>query len=256
MIAPFTSSGLIGDSGSLVAALLVGLCFGFVLERAGLGSSRKLTGQFYGTDLTVLRVMMTAILTAMLGLFWLSRLGYLDMNSVHMLPTYLLPQVLGGVIFGIGFVAGGYCPGTSCVAAASGKADGLALIGGMLGGIVLFNELFPRLEGLYDATSLGPLSLSTVLGVSPHLLMSIIVVLTVTMFSLLGRLTRSRGLPDEALPDESLLRECLADGSFLPERLSTGSLPPESLPHGCFSEVGLSDGSHPKKASPTGHTWK
>jgi uncharacterized membrane protein YedE/YeeE len=194
MIAPFTARGFIGDSGSLVAALLIGLCFGFVLERSGLGSSRKLTGQFYGTDLTVLRVMMTAIITAMLGLFWLSRLGFLDMEEVHMLPTYILPQVLGGVIFGVGFVAGGYCPGTSCVAAASGKTDGLVLIGGMLAGIILFNELFPRLESLYGATPLGPLSLSTVLGISPPALLFIFVALAVAMFSLLGRLSRQRRL--------------------------------------------------------------
>ena len=194
MIVPFTARGLIGDSGSLVAALLIGVCFGFVLERAGLGSSRKLTGQFYGTDLTVLRVMMTAIVTAMLGLFWLSRLGFLDIDAVHMLPTYLVPQVLGGVIFGIGFVAGGYCPGTSCVAAASGKADGLVLIGGMLAGIVLFNELFPRLESLYEATSLGPLSLATVMGVSPQVVLCVIVALAVTMFSFLGRHSRRGSL--------------------------------------------------------------
>ena len=200
MIFPFTSCGLIGDSGSLVAALLIGLCFGFVLERAGLGSSRKLTGQFYGTDLTVLRVMMTAIVTAMLGLFWLSRLGFLDMANVHMLPTYIIPQVLGGVIFGIGFVAGGYCPGTSCVAAASGKTDGLVLIGGMLTGIVLFNEFFPRLQSLYESTPLGPLSLSTVLGISPQVLLFIIVALTVAMFSVLGRLPR-RGSLKEGTPE-------------------------------------------------------
>ena len=242
MNAPFTSSGLIGDSGSLVAALLVGLCFGFVLERAGLGSSRKLTGQFYGTDLTVLRVMMTAILTAMLGLFWLSRLGCLDMNSVHMLSTYLIPQVLGGVIFGVGFVAGGYCPGTSCVAAASGKADGLALIGGMLGGIVLFNELFPRLQRLYEETSLGPLSLSAVFGVSQPVLMFIIDVLAVAMFSLLGRRSRQGSLPHGSLRDGSLPEGSRPLRSFSDEKRL----------HGNLSEVGLAGRSHPKESLPDG----
>ena len=63
-------------------ARAIGVAFGFALERAGLGSARKLTGQFYLTDLTVFKVMFTAIVTAMLGVFWLSRLGWIDLDAL------------------------------------------------------------------------------------------------------------------------------------------------------------------------------
>ena len=69
--------------------------------------------------------MFTAIVTAMLGIFWLSWLGILDISLVYINPTYILPQLVGGLVFGIGFVVGGLCPGTSCVALATGRVDGL-----------------------------------------------------------------------------------------------------------------------------------
>src|SRR3954467_3154171 len=107
----------------MIAAIVIGIAFGFALERAGLGSARKLAGQFYLTDLTVFKVMFTAILVAMLGSFWLSRLGVFDLANVYVPQTWIAPQLAGGVLFGAGFVVAGLCPGTSCVAAASGRGD-------------------------------------------------------------------------------------------------------------------------------------
>jgi uncharacterized membrane protein YedE/YeeE len=124
-------------------AILSGFAFGFVLERAGFGSSRKLAAQFYLRDMTVLKVMFTAIITAMLGLVFLRAVGLVDMEQVYVNPTFLGPQVVGGLIFGVGFAIGGYCPGTSVVAAATGKLDALAFLGGVGGGIMVF-------AGVYD----------------------------------------------------------------------------------------------------------
>ena len=135
MNAPFYQHGLFGDSTSLLIALVIGLGFGFTLERAGFGSGRKLAAQFYLTDLTVFKVMFSAFLTAMIGLYVLSRVGLLDLSLIYRLPTYLVPQLVGGLIFGVGFVVGGYCPGTSCVAASTGRIDGLVLVAGMMTGI-------------------------------------------------------------------------------------------------------------------------
>jgi len=77
----------------------------------------------------------------------------------------VVPQVLGGLLFGAGFVICGLCPGTSCVAASSGKLDGVAVIAGMLGGVLLFAEALPLIGPLYEATPLGPLTLPEVLNV-------------------------------------------------------------------------------------------
>ena len=87
-------------------AVLAGFGFGFVLERAGFGSSRKLAAQFYFTDLTVFKVMFTAIVTAMLGVYWLSVFGFMDLSLVYLTPTFLAPQMVGGLILGAGFVVG------------------------------------------------------------------------------------------------------------------------------------------------------
>jgi uncharacterized protein len=119
----------------MIAAVVIGIAFGFALERAGLGNARKLAGQFYGTDFTVFKVMFSAILVAMLGAFWLGRLGILDLRGVYVPETFLAPQLIGGLLFGAGFVIAGLCPGTSCVAAATGRGDGLAVVLGIGTGV-------------------------------------------------------------------------------------------------------------------------
>ena len=135
MNAPFFKFGLFGDEASLIVAFVIGIGFGFFLERAGFGSARKLTDQFYFRDMAVFRVMFTAIVTAMLGLFYLAAVGWVDLSLVYIQPTYLWPQIVGGLLLGVGFVVGGYCPGTSLVALATGKLDALVFVAGVFAGI-------------------------------------------------------------------------------------------------------------------------
>jgi len=130
-----------------ILAVLTGFGFGFVLERAGFGSAKKLSAQFYLSDMTVLKVMFTAIVTAMLGLTLLRAGGWLDFDALWVNPTFLLPQVVGGLIFGVGFVIGGYCPGTSIVAAMSGRIDGLVFLLGIGAGILGFSGVYGRIAG-------------------------------------------------------------------------------------------------------------
>jgi len=186
MNAPYFPNGLLNENSSLFVALVIGVAFGFFLERGGFGSARKLAAQFYLTDLTVFKVMFTAIITAMLGLFWLSWLGFLDISKVHVLPTYLLPQTVGGLIFGVGFVVGGYCPGTSCVAASTGKPDGFVHLAGMMAGILIFGELFPFLEGFYSSTPLGQQTLAQLFSIPANLMVFLIVVVAIAGFVLAG----------------------------------------------------------------------
>ena len=159
MTAPFFEYGLFGAGFSLVVALIVGIAFGWCLERSGMGSARKLMGQFYLTDLTVFKVMFTAIITAMLGIFWLGWIGVLDITRVYVPETYILPQLLGGIIFGVGFATAGLCPGTSCVSAVTGRGDGAAAVLGMLTGVLLAGVFFGLLEPIYDSTPHGTFTL-------------------------------------------------------------------------------------------------
>jgi len=192
MIAPLVDAGLFSDSASLLIALAIGVAFGWALERAGLGNARKLMGQFTLTDLTVFKVMFSAIVTAMLGSFWLARLGWLDLSRVYVPETFVVPQILGGVIFGAGFVAGGLCPGTSCVAAATGRLDGLAVIAGMLAGVTGAGLLLPRLPALFDATPRGALTLPDALHISYGAAVFIVVVLALAGFQAAAEIERSR----------------------------------------------------------------
>jgi uncharacterized membrane protein YedE/YeeE len=183
MTAPFYKYGLFGDSMSLVIAFLIGIGFGFFLERAGFGNARVLAAQFYFTNLRVFKVMFTAILTAMLGIFYLSWIGPLDLSLVYVSDTYLLPQIVGGLILGVGFVIGGYCPGTSAVSASTGRIDGAVYLLGMVTGLVVFAEFFPLVESFYNATPMGRITLPELFQVPYGLLVFLIVIMAVGAFA-------------------------------------------------------------------------
>lgn len=159
MRAPFFELGAFGESESFVVAMFIGIAFGWVLERSGMGSARKLAGQFYLRDLTVFKVMFTAIVTAMLGVFWLGWLGVVDVSRIYVPETFILPQLAGGLIFGAGFAVAGLCPGTSCVSAATGRADGLAVVLGMFAGVLVMGLFLGRLAGFYSSTPRGTFTL-------------------------------------------------------------------------------------------------
>jgi len=156
----------INDELNLLVALLVGIAFGWVLEQAGFSSSRKLTGLFYGTDFTVLRVFFTAGVTAMAGVLICEQLGWLDPEAIFVNPLFVQSAIVGGLIMGVGFVVGGYCPGTSVVAAAVGRVDAMVFVGGSLVGIFAFGEAYPWVEGLYKAGAQGDLLISSALGLT------------------------------------------------------------------------------------------
>jgi len=178
---PLHVFGAFGPGGALVAGLAIGMLFGWFLERGGLGNARKLAGQFYLRDLTVFKVMFTALLTALLGVFWLTRVGVLEPRLLDVPVTYSIPMAVGGVVFGVGFVVGGLCPGTSCVAASSGRIDGMLVVAGMLGGVLAFMELHPWVETFHNSTGRGVDTLPSLVGVSPGG-----VVLVITVAALVG----------------------------------------------------------------------
>lgn len=177
---------------ALPVAFLVGAAFGAALERAGLGNAEKLAGQFYFRDFTVFKVMMSAIVTAMLGVFWLGRFGVLDVSALYVPETFLLPQVAGGLIFGLGFVISGLCPGTSCVAAASGKGDGVAVVLGLLAGVIVTGLAFPLFKDFYASTAKGTFTLPDLLHIPYGLVVGAVTVMAVGMFAGIARFEKFR----------------------------------------------------------------
>jgi thiosulfate/3-mercaptopyruvate sulfurtransferase len=130
-------------------ALLIGIAFGVALENGGFGSSRRLAGIFYFRDMAVLKVMFTGLVTGTLGLTFVVGMGWLDLASqVNLLPTAYAAQAVGGLIFGVGFVLSGWCPGTAAVGIASGKLDALVFLGGTVIGAIAYNMTYGWTEGL------------------------------------------------------------------------------------------------------------
>jgi uncharacterized membrane protein YedE/YeeE len=181
MSAPLIGDGSLGAS--LAAAVALGAGFGFALERAGLGSALKLIGQFYGRDLAVVKVMFSALTVAMLGVFWLSRFGLLDLRAVYVPLTYLWPQLFGGLLFGAGLVVAGLCPGTACVAAATGRVDGVLVVLGFLAGMVGVGLLLDRFADFYESGAHGAWTLPELTGLPYGVVVAAVVVLALAAFA-------------------------------------------------------------------------
>ncbi len=192
----------------LAFAVGIGIAFGFVLERGGFGRAQKLVGQFYGNDMTVLRVMFTGIATAMLGLVILSAAGVLDLDSVQFnYPTFLWPMIVGGLVLGAGFVVSGYCPGTSFVATASGKLDGLVTVAGVVLGSLLWAEMEPLLRGFQNSGKLGVFTLPKLLHLPIGAVALLVIGFAVVAFRAAGRIERAvtgaRGTAPAETPAEA-----------------------------------------------------
>ena len=157
---------IISNEFNFIIAIIVGMGFGFALEQAGFGSTRKLVGLFYGYDFTVLKVFFTAGVTAMVGITALNHFELLDVDIIFINPTFLWAAIIGGLIMGGGFIIGGFCPGTSVVAAASGKIDGWAFVFGAGLGIFAFVEGYPLIKDLMVAENLGDLLVFEMMGIS------------------------------------------------------------------------------------------
>jgi len=162
---------------------IIGFGFGYVLELSGFGNSKKLAAQFYFRELTVLKVMFGAIVTAMVLLFTMIGIGIVDYSLIWVNPTYLWSGILGGLIMGVGFIIGGFCPGTSLVSAVTGKIDGMFFVLGGLVGIFLFGETVP----LYDywwqtAGFFGRLTIPDWLGLPAGVVVTIIIAMALFMF--------------------------------------------------------------------------
>ena len=170
----------------LLFALLTGVVFGMLLEKAGFGNARKLVQQFFFTDMSMFKVLFSAIVTAMVGIYWLSYFGVLDITQIYMNGTYLWPQIIGGIIFGFGFVLSGLCPGTSCVAVFTGKLDGLAVFAGMFAGLAIFGEIEPLLDRALNYSSMGDISLYELLNMNYGVLTFLITMVALGAFWIAG----------------------------------------------------------------------
>ena len=181
---PLTLEATYGKFIAYIVFLLIGFGFGYVLESSGFNKSTLLAKQFYFKDLRVFKVFFTAIVVGMILIFGASAIGLLDYNLIWVNPTYIWPGIIGGLIMGVGFILGGFCPGTSLVAFATAKIDGIFFVLGGLVGVFAFAESEQSITYFFNGSDLGRLTLMDVFNAPTGAI--VVIVTLVAIFMLWG----------------------------------------------------------------------
>ena len=171
----------------IISALIFGLAFGFLLQKGGVGKYHILLGQLLLQDWTVVKIMTTAVVVGMVGIFALHHFAKVNL---HIKPTKLGANIIGGLTFGAGFALIGYCPGTGAAALGQGSWDALFGMAGLAAGSWLYAELSGTLKKTVEKWGdLGKLTLPDLLHVSRGaLVVAMALVLTGVLF-LIEKLT-------------------------------------------------------------------
>lgn len=173
--------------GRILGALLFGLAFGFLLQKGGVGKYHILIGQLLLQDFTVVKVMLTAIVVGMVGIFTLHRFAQVNL---HLKPTRLGANMIGGLVFGAGFALIGYCPGTVAAALGQGSYDGLFAMAGLVLGSYIYAEFSRRLKGSVETWGeKGKLMLPDALGIPRPVFIPLFVSFLVGVLVVLDRFT-------------------------------------------------------------------
>ena len=178
---PLHLESLLGKPLMYLVFLLIGFLFGYVLEISGFNHSPSLASQFYFKDLRVFKVFFTAIVVGMLLIFGSSAVGLLDYNLIWVNPTYLWSGIVGGLIMGAGFILGGFCPGTSLVALATLKIDGIFFFLGGLVGVFIFGETVDLYRYFFNGSYYGRLTLMDVFNIPAGIVVILVTLMAVFM---------------------------------------------------------------------------
>jgi len=174
------------DKSSLIWGLVFGILFGFLLQKGGATKYDVIVGQLLLTDFTVLKIMLSAVLTGMIGIYLMKTLGWVELSPKS---GSMGSNIIGGLIFGVGFAVLGYCPGTIAGAIGNGYLDALAGgLAGILIGTALFAALYPRLKnGILKKGDFGNVTLPQLFKVNDWV---VVVPVAVLIFLLLIWLER------------------------------------------------------------------
>jgi uncharacterized membrane protein YedE/YeeE len=154
----------------LLFGLITGMCFGFLLQKARVIRYDKQLGALRLIDMTILKFMLSTIIVAMIGVYLLLDLG---LAGLKMKPTVLGGNIIGGLLFGIGWGLIGYCPGTSAGALGEGRTDASWGILGMITGAGLYVEAYPFLNRtVLTWGDLGTVTIPELLGVNHWLVIA------------------------------------------------------------------------------------
>ena len=128
----------------LFLGFLFGIIFGFLLQKGGVTKYDVIIGQLILTDFTVLKIMLTAVITGMIGIYFMQSRKWIEL---HVKSGSIGKNVIGGIIFGLGFALLGYCPGTIAGAIGNGYLDATtAGLAGIILGSGIYAAVYPRLK--------------------------------------------------------------------------------------------------------------
>lgn len=187
MIAPLYKLGTIDDLGMIITALGIGILFGYLLISSGMGNARKISAVFYGSDWSVMKVMFSAVVTTMVLTYSTFYFGLLDLNLVQLANLNLTAQIVGGLLFGVGMVVGGYCPGTAMAAGITRKLDALIFLLGFVAGLWLFAANYAWISDVFYNDNLGKVTLSDIFNMSYGSISLMVIIVALSTFFLLEK---------------------------------------------------------------------
>ena len=168
-------------------ALVLGTFFGFALNKAGRTKYHKIVNVFRFTDMAVLQFMMTALVVAMTGLYILRGLGLVVFPAVP--ATYIVGNLVGGLLFGVGMALSGYCPGTCAAGAGEGKVDYIVpgLLGFLVGAVIYgltYQQVFPSISAI---ANYGNVVIPDLWNINPYLTVLLFGLMSLFLFYMIDR---------------------------------------------------------------------
>jgi hypothetical protein len=177
-----------------ILALVLGIMFGFSLNKAGLTRYTKIANQFRLSDMTVMKFIMTALVVTMIGVYPLRMLGVITFDGLGIPATYIVGNLVGGLIFGVGMCGAGFCPGTMSAGAGEGKLDYLIpgtlgfLVGAMLFGLT-YERVFPPIAKILNY---GSVVIPDLWNVNALLAVLVMALIALALFYLIDRMGLQR----------------------------------------------------------------
>lgn len=123
---------------NLGLAIIFGIAFGFIMQRIGAFEYENIINALRLKDLSIPKFMLLSVAITTVGIFSLRSLGLVSLNLIVYNPV---ADIIGGLIFGVGFAFAGYCPGTSIGAMGEGKRDAVFTVLGGIAGVLTYTLL-------------------------------------------------------------------------------------------------------------------
>ena len=168
-----------------VLGIISGMIFGFLLQKGGVTDYQVIIGQLLLTDFTVVKVMLSAVLVGMIGVYTLKNRGLI---RLHCKEGSVGTTVVGGLIFGAGFALLGYCPGTAAGATGTGAVDAAIGMIGIVIGAGIFARLYPYLHRMILNRGKFPSqTIPEITGIKPEIIVTLVAMMIIGLFYLLSQ---------------------------------------------------------------------